>query len=87
MFIVHASLINRSITTSTSVVASRKRASDVSSANLFLALDFSLFITEKVLSQTWASAEKNAGGGQKHSQDGHLSESYSQISVSDRVTN
>ena len=51
MFIVHASLINRSMSTSTLVVASRKRASNVSSANLFLALDFSHFITEKALSQ------------------------------------
>ena len=31
--------------------------------------------------------KKSSGGGQKHSQDGNLSESYSQVSVSDRVTN
>ena len=30
---------------------------------------------------------KKCRGGQKHSRDGHLSESYSQVSVSDRVTN
>ena len=35
----------------------------------------------------WASAEKNSGGEQKYSRDGHLSESYSQVSVSDWVTN
>ena len=28
---------------------------------------------------------KKCRGGQKHSRDGHLSESYSQVSVSDRV--
>ena len=28
---------------------------------------------------------KSRGGGQKHSRDGHLSESYSQVSVSDRT--
>ena len=31
--------------------------------------------------------QKKMQGGQKHSRDGHLSESYSQVSVSDRVTN
>ena len=31
--------------------------------------------------------KKMQGGGQKHSRDGHLSESYSQVSVSDRVAN
>ena len=30
---------------------------------------------------------KKCRGGQKHSRDGHVSESYSQVSVSDRVTN
>ena len=30
---------------------------------------------------------KKCRGVQKHSRDGHLSESYSQVSVSDRVTN
>ena len=40
----------------------------------------------QTLTSAWASAEKNAGG-QKHSRDGHLSESYSQVSVNDRVTN
>ena len=29
---------------------------------------------------------KKCKGGQKHFRDGHLSESYSQVSVSDRVT-
>ena len=31
--------------------------------------------------------QKKMQGGQKHSRDSHLSESYSQVSVSDRVTN
>ena len=31
--------------------------------------------------------QKKMQGGQKHSRDGHLGESYSQVSVSDRVTN
>ena len=31
--------------------------------------------------------QKKMQGGPKHSRDGHLSESYSQVSVSDRVTN
>ena len=31
--------------------------------------------------------QKKMQGRQKHSRDGHLSESYSQVSVSDRVTN
>ena len=31
--------------------------------------------------------QKKMQGGQKHSRDGHVSESYSQVSVSDRVTN
>ena len=30
---------------------------------------------------------KKCRGGQKHSRDGHLSENYSQVSASDRVTN
>ena len=40
-----------------------------------------------ILSKKHGRPQKKCSRGQKHSRDGHLSESYSQVSVSDRVTN
>ena len=47
---------------------------------------FQVFLSQVVVT-SMGVRRKKCRGGQKHSRDGHLSESYSQVSVSDRVTN